>query len=133
MDSVGLHYRGQSTILDVDKHFIMRRVRIHARHLRILGSMLLHPSTILGGEKVIDSSGMTSHSYFGGFIPFATEDELQQLLNDEGGMADLNLTRKLAVSSPPVTDSSVPAWFLHYRAISLGTYRIRRSNNSRGE
>ncbi|GAY55801.1 hypothetical protein CUMW_166880 [Citrus unshiu] len=53
MDSVGLHYRGQSTILDVDKHFIMRRVRIHARYLRILGSMLLHPSTILGGEKCI--------------------------------------------------------------------------------
>lgn len=53
MDSVGLHYRGQSTILDVDKHFIMRRVHIHARYLRILGSMLLHPSTILGGEKVI--------------------------------------------------------------------------------
>lgn len=64
---------------------------------------------------------------------FRVRDELQQLLNDEGGLADLNLTRKLAVSSPPVTDSSVPAWFLHYRAISLGTYRIRRSNNSRGE
>lgn len=47
MDSVGLHYRGQSTILDVDKHFIMRRVRIHARYLRILGSMLLHPSVSL--------------------------------------------------------------------------------------
>ncbi|GAY55802.1 hypothetical protein CUMW_166890 [Citrus unshiu] len=40
-------------------------------------------------------------------MPFVV-DELQQLLNDEGGMADLNLTRKLAVSSPPVTDSSVP-------------------------
>ncbi|KAK9206587.1 hypothetical protein WN943_016866 [Citrus x changshan-huyou] len=120
MDSVGLHYRGQSTILDVDKHFIMRRVHIHARYLRILGSMLLHPSTILGGEKVI--------------VPnLEALDELQQLLNDEGGMADLNLTRKLAVSSPPVTDSSVPGWFLHSRAISLGTYRIRCSNNSRGE
>lgn len=48
-----LDHRGQSTILDVDKHAIMRRVQIHARDLRILDPMLNYPSTILGREKVI--------------------------------------------------------------------------------
>ncbi|KAJ4726814.1 Magnesium transporter MRS2-like protein [Melia azedarach] len=48
-----LDNRGQSTMLDVDKYVIMRRVQIHARDLRILDPMLSYPSTILGREKVI--------------------------------------------------------------------------------
>lgn len=44
---------GEGTILDVDKHAIMRRVHIHARDLRILDPLLSYPSTILGREKVI--------------------------------------------------------------------------------
>lgn len=48
-----LHRNGNSTILDVDKYEIMRRVQIHARDLRILDPMLSYPSTILGREKVI--------------------------------------------------------------------------------
>ncbi|KAK3193626.1 hypothetical protein Dsin_024936 [Dipteronia sinensis] len=48
-----LDHNGHTTILDVDKYVIMRRVQIHARDLRILDPMLSYPSTILGREKVI--------------------------------------------------------------------------------
>ncbi|KAL5792814.1 hypothetical protein ACOSP7_001408 [Xanthoceras sorbifolium] len=48
-----LDHNGHSTILDVDKYVIMRRVQIHARDLRMLDPMLSYPSTILGREKVI--------------------------------------------------------------------------------
>ncbi|CBI17946.3 unnamed protein product, partial [Vitis vinifera] len=44
---------GESTILDVDKYVIMRRVHIHARDLRILDPLLSYPSTILGRERAI--------------------------------------------------------------------------------
>ncbi|KAJ9695964.1 hypothetical protein PVL29_008296 [Vitis rotundifolia] len=44
---------GESTILDVDKYAIMRRVHIHARDLRILDPLLSYPSTILGRERAI--------------------------------------------------------------------------------
>ncbi|XP_041005669.1 magnesium transporter MRS2-2-like isoform X3 [Juglans microcarpa x Juglans regia] len=50
---VFLDNSGESTILDVDKYAIMRRVQIHARDLRILDPLLSYPSTILGREKVI--------------------------------------------------------------------------------
>ncbi|KAF2325292.1 hypothetical protein GH714_026189 [Hevea brasiliensis] len=48
-----LDHNGQSTILDVDKYAIMRRVQIHARDLRILDPLLSYPSAILGREGVI--------------------------------------------------------------------------------
>ncbi|XP_015575847.1 magnesium transporter MRS2-2 isoform X2 [Ricinus communis] len=48
-----LDSNGQSSILDVDKYAIMRRVQIHARDLRILDPLLSYPSTILGRERVI--------------------------------------------------------------------------------
>ena len=44
---------GESTILDMDKYAIMRRVHIHARDLRILDPLLSYPSTILGRERAI--------------------------------------------------------------------------------
>ncbi|KVH94335.1 Magnesium transporter MRS2/LPE10 [Cynara cardunculus var. scolymus] len=44
---------GQSTILDLDKYGIMKRVSIHARDLRILDPLLSYPSAILGREKAI--------------------------------------------------------------------------------
>lgn len=48
-----LDHSGKSSILDVDKYAIMRRVQIHARDLRILDPLLSYPSTILGRGKVI--------------------------------------------------------------------------------
>ncbi|KAF7852073.1 hypothetical protein BT93_L0601 [Corymbia citriodora subsp. variegata] len=48
-----LDREGQSSVLDVDKYEIMRRVGIHARDLRMLDPMLSHPSKILGREKLI--------------------------------------------------------------------------------
>ncbi|XVF62980.1 hypothetical protein PTKIN_Ptkin09bG0052200 [Pterospermum kingtungense] len=48
-----LDSRGESTVLDVDKHAIMRRVNIHARDLRILDPLLSYPSTILGRDRAI--------------------------------------------------------------------------------
>lgn len=48
-----LDQNGESTILDVDKYAIMRRVQIHARDLRILDPLLSYPSAILGRERVI--------------------------------------------------------------------------------
>jgi hypothetical protein len=48
-----LDHCGRSSILDVDKYAIMRRVQIHARDLRILDPLLSYPSTIRGREKVI--------------------------------------------------------------------------------
>lgn len=50
---VSVNHDGERTVLDVDKHEIMRRVRIHARDLRILDPMLSYPSKILGREMVI--------------------------------------------------------------------------------
>ncbi|KAK3407207.1 hypothetical protein EUGRSUZ_K03298 [Eucalyptus grandis] len=44
---------GRSSLLDVDKYEIMRRVGIHARDLRMLDPMLSHPSKIIGREKLI--------------------------------------------------------------------------------
>ncbi|KAK7284082.1 hypothetical protein RJT34_18820 [Clitoria ternatea] len=48
-----LDHDGRGTVLDVDKHAIMRLVKIHARDLRILDPLLSYPSTILGRDKVI--------------------------------------------------------------------------------
>ncbi|WCJ21633.1 Magnesium transporter MRS2-2 [Euphorbia peplus] len=48
-----LDHNGHSTILDVDKYAIMRRVQIHARDLRILDPLLSYPSTILGRDRAI--------------------------------------------------------------------------------
>lgn len=45
--------KGQSSILNVDKYGIMRRVQINARDLRILDSLLSYPSTILSREDFI--------------------------------------------------------------------------------
>ncbi|GAA0148314.1 RNA splicing factor [Lithospermum erythrorhizon] len=44
---------GNETILDVDKYYIMHRVQIHARDLRIIDPLLNYPSTILGRERAI--------------------------------------------------------------------------------
>ncbi|CAI9107705.1 OLC1v1007137C5 [Oldenlandia corymbosa var. corymbosa] len=44
---------GEGTVLDLDRHAILRRVPINARDLRILDPMLSYPSTILGREKAI--------------------------------------------------------------------------------
>ncbi|GAB4843269.1 hypothetical protein Ancab_013235 [Ancistrocladus abbreviatus] len=44
---------GQSTILDVDKYAIIRRVHINARVLRILDPNLSYPPAILGRGKAI--------------------------------------------------------------------------------
>ena len=59
---------GESTILDVDKYVIMRRVHIHARDLRILDPLLSYPSTILGRERAIVLN-LEVNSWF--FFPFA--------------------------------------------------------------
>jgi len=48
-----LDHHGKPTVLDADKHAIMRLVKIHARDLRILDPLLSYPSTILGRDKVI--------------------------------------------------------------------------------
>jgi len=48
-----LDHHGKATVLDADKHAIMRLVKIHARDLRILDPLLSYPSTILGRDKVI--------------------------------------------------------------------------------
>ncbi|XP_019246640.1 PREDICTED: magnesium transporter MRS2-I-like [Nicotiana attenuata] len=45
--------KGESSILDLDKYAIMKRVPIHARDLRILDPLLSYPSAILGREKAI--------------------------------------------------------------------------------
>ncbi|KAM3355887.1 magnesium transporter MRS2-I isoform X1 [Capsicum galapagoense] len=45
--------KGQTSILDLDKYAIMKRVSIHARDLRILDPLLSYPSAILGREKAI--------------------------------------------------------------------------------
>ncbi|KAJ8558124.1 hypothetical protein K7X08_004890 [Anisodus acutangulus] len=45
--------KGKSSILDLDKHAIMKRVSIHARDLRILDPLLSYPSAILGRERAI--------------------------------------------------------------------------------
>ncbi|CAA7034801.1 unnamed protein product [Microthlaspi erraticum] len=50
---VSIDATGQSTALDADKYFIMHRVQIHARDLRILDPNLSYPSTILGRERAI--------------------------------------------------------------------------------
>ncbi|PHT34765.1 Magnesium transporter MRS2-I [Capsicum baccatum] len=45
--------KGKTSILDLDKYAIMKRVSIHARDLRILDPLLSYPSAILGREKAI--------------------------------------------------------------------------------
>uniref|UniRef100_A0A7C9AC18 Magnesium transporter n=1 Tax=Opuntia streptacantha TaxID=393608 RepID=A0A7C9AC18_OPUST len=44
---------GEKNLLDLDKYSILRRLRIHARDLRILDPLLSYPSTILGRERAI--------------------------------------------------------------------------------
>ncbi|KMT10283.1 hypothetical protein BVRB_5g120390 [Beta vulgaris subsp. vulgaris] len=44
---------GESKVLDLDKYSILRRLRIHARDLRILDPLLSYPSIILGRERAI--------------------------------------------------------------------------------
>jgi magnesium transporter len=39
-------------------------------------------------------------------------DELEQLLDDDGDMADLYLSRKLVDASSPISGSGVANWFL---------------------
>lgn len=50
---VSVDHNGESTVLDLDKYGIMKRVSIHARDLRILDPLLSYPSAILGREKAI--------------------------------------------------------------------------------
>lgn len=50
---VSVDHNGNSTVLDLDKYGIMKRVEIHARDLRILDPLLSYPSAILGREKAI--------------------------------------------------------------------------------
>ncbi|KAL7584463.1 magnesium transporter MRS2-I [Lactuca sativa] len=50
---VSVDTSGQSTVLDLDKYGIMKRVSIHARDLRILDPLLSYPSAIFGREKAI--------------------------------------------------------------------------------
>ncbi|XP_076930596.1 magnesium transporter MRS2-I-like isoform X1 [Bidens hawaiensis] len=50
---VSVDTNGQSTVLDLDKYGIMKRVSIHARDLRLLDPLLSYPSAILGREKAI--------------------------------------------------------------------------------
>ncbi|KAK1412593.1 hypothetical protein QVD17_33971 [Tagetes erecta] len=50
---VSVDCSGNSTVLDLDKYGIMKRVSIHARDLRILDPLLSYPSAILGREKAI--------------------------------------------------------------------------------
>ncbi|KAI3760139.1 hypothetical protein L1987_50529 [Smallanthus sonchifolius] len=50
---VSVNCNGQSTVLDLDKYGIMKRVSIHARDLRLLDPLLSYPSAILGREKAI--------------------------------------------------------------------------------
>ncbi|KAK4344790.1 hypothetical protein RND71_034966 [Anisodus tanguticus] len=45
--------KGESSISDLDKYAIMKRVSIHARDLRILDPLLSYPSAILGRENAI--------------------------------------------------------------------------------
>ncbi|KNA18591.1 hypothetical protein SOVF_069210 [Spinacia oleracea] len=44
---------GESKNLELDKYSILRRLRIHARDLRILDPLLSYPSIILGRERAI--------------------------------------------------------------------------------
>lgn len=44
---------GERKFLDLDKYSILRRLRIHARDLRILDPLLSYPSIILGRERAI--------------------------------------------------------------------------------
>lgn len=50
---VSVDCNGNSTVLDLDKYGIMKRVSIHARDLRILDPLLNYPSAILGRDKAI--------------------------------------------------------------------------------
>ncbi|KAJ4726815.1 Magnesium transporter MRS2-like protein [Melia azedarach] len=233
-----LDNRGQSTMLDVDKYVIMRRVQIHARDLRILDPMLSYPSTILGREKVIVlnlehikaiitaeevllrdpmddnvipiveqlqrrlapdnpiSQGQGEEEEHPGVrndidteFPFEfralevaleaicsfldartrelendtypaldeltskissrnldrvrklksamtrltnrvqkVRDELEQLLDDDEDMADLYLSRKLAVASSPVSGSGAPNWFVNSPTIGSKISRTSRAS-----
>ena len=44
---------GEEMDLDVDKYAIMRRVKVHARDLRILDPLLSYPSAILSRDRAI--------------------------------------------------------------------------------
>ncbi|KAJ0113348.1 hypothetical protein Patl1_03235 [Pistacia atlantica] len=237
-----LDQKGQSTILDVDKYVIMRRVQIHARDLRILDPMLSYPSTILGRDKVIvlnlehikaiitseevllgdplddnvipiveqlqrrlasdnpTSQGQGEEEEHPGVrndfetgeeneFPFEfralevaleaicsfldartreletdtypaldeltskissrnldrvrklksamtrltnrvqkVRDELEQLLDDDDDMADLYLSRKLAVASSPASGSGAPTWFLNSPTIGSKISRTSRTS-----
>eukprot|EP00250_Pteridium_aquilinum_P032993 c5071_g1_i1 orf=135-431(+) len=48
-----LDARGESMVVEVEKHTIIRHFHIHARDLRILDPLLSYPSAILGREHAI--------------------------------------------------------------------------------
>ncbi|KAL9431045.1 hypothetical protein AB3S75_026271 [Citrus x aurantiifolia] len=64
-------------------------------------------------------------------------DDLEQLLDDDDDMADLYLSRKLAVASSPVSGSGAPHWFLNSptigskisRTISRGSMETTQEEN----
>lgn len=68
-----MNINGETTILDVDKYAIMRRVHIHARDLRILDPLLSYPSTILGRERAIVLNLEVSSSNF--FLTFPAQSQ----------------------------------------------------------
>lgn len=55
-------------------------------------------------------------------------DELEQLLDDDGDMADLFLTRKLASSSSPVGGSLPPNWAVGSPTIGSRISRASRAS-----
>lgn len=68
---------------------------------------------------------------------FQVRDDLEQLLDDDDDMADLYLSRKLAVASSPVSGSGAPHWFLNSptigskisRTISRGSMETTQEEN----
>ncbi|XP_021764678.1 magnesium transporter MRS2-I-like [Chenopodium quinoa] len=140
---------GQATVLDLDKYAIMHRVQIHARDLRILDPLLSYPSTILGREKAIvlnlehikaiitadeiSSWNLDRVRKLKSAMTRLTarvqkvRDELEQLLDDDGDMADLYLSRKLAAPASPVSGSGAN-WFPSSPTVTSKVSRASRAS-----
>lgn len=59
---------------------------------------------------------------------YQVRDELEQLLDDDEDMADLYLSRKLAVASSPVSGSGAPNWFVNSPTIGSKISRTSRAS-----
>ncbi|RZR74888.1 hypothetical protein BHM03_00045560 [Ensete ventricosum] len=82
---------GNSQVITLDKIALLRRCGLPSRDLRLLDPVFVYPSAILGRENAIVVSLEQVRCII---MADEVHDEIEQLMDDDGDMAEMYLTEK---------------------------------------